>query len=82
MFSLVDWLTEQVEEGFFAILDALVVAELNSRGLDHFGSHFVEVSFEPESDLFEFFEIIGSLDVFHDLHDLGFLGSGIEDSLL
>lgn len=82
MLGLVDGLAEQVKEGLFAVLDTLVLPELDTRGGDGFASETVEVTFEAQAYLLEFFEIICTLDVFHDLHDLALFGSRVEDGLL
>jgi hypothetical protein len=81
VFGLVNGLAEQVEEGFLAVLDALVLAKLDTWGGDRLASKAVEVTLELEPNLFQFVKIIRPLDVLHDLHDLAFLGSGIEDGL-
>jgi hypothetical protein len=82
MFALVNGLTEQVEEGFFSVLDSLAVTELKSWNRNGFSFHAVKVFFEFDSDLLKLIKVISFLKFLHYLHDLRFFGSSIKNGML
>lgn len=52
MFAGVYWLTEELEKGFFALLDALILAKGDAWDGDWFGVKAVELFFEVDADAF------------------------------